>query len=119
MAMQNFANQPIPLVFRYGMSIELNQVFFPDAKNHLLRLSGDILQSKDYGEGYQFGLEYALYDSYFLRGGYKAITSTDEDFTFGFGMNISLKSVGIIVDYAYSTFGLLGNVNRISFGISY
>ena len=119
MAMQNFANQPLPLIFRYGMAIELNQVFFPSAEDHLLRLSGDILQSKDYGEGYQLGLEYAFAGNYFIRSGYKAMSSTEEDLSLGLGIDISVKKVGIKVDYSYSRFGILGIIYRLSFGISY
>jgi hypothetical protein len=119
MAMQNFANQPLPLIFRYGMSIELNQVVFPSAENHLLRLAGDILQSKDYGQGYQLGLEYAFARHYFIRSGYKVMTSTEEDLSLGLGIDISVADLGIQIDYSYSKFGILGNVNRLSFGISY
>jgi len=119
MAMQNFANQPIPLMFRYGMSVELNQVFFPSAKDHRLRLSGDILESKDYGDGYQFGLEYGLSGQYFLRTGYKITSSTDEGFSFGLGANLLIKGLEIQIDYSYSQFGVLDNISRLSFGIGY
>ncbi len=119
MAMQNFANQPLPLMFRYGMSVELNEIFFQSAKDHRLRLSGDILQSKDYGEGYQLGLEYGLFGSYFLRAGYKLTTATDEDISFGLGTNLSMKGLEIQIDYSYSNFGVLKDISRLSFGIGF
>ena len=119
MAMQNFANQPLPLIFRYGMSVKLHEVFFPGAENNALRLSGDILQSKDYGDGYQFGLEYALYEQYFLRTGYKITSATEEDFSFGAGTNLMLKGLKIQIDYSYSKFGVLKDINRLSFGIRF
>jgi len=119
MAMQNFSNQPLPLVFRYGMSIELSQIFQLPDDQHRLNLSGDILQSKDYGDGYQFGLEYGLQKQYFLRTGYKINTATEEDFSFGLGTRLSLKRLKFQIDYSYSKFGVLENISRLSIGFEY
>jgi len=66
MAMQNFANNPIPLTFRYGMSVRINEFLLKTKPDHLLRLNVDLIQTKDYSDGYQAGLEYGWLDMVFF-----------------------------------------------------
>ena len=118
MSVQNFANSPIPLIFRYGMAVELNQLLFPSVQDHSLRLNGDLSQTKDYGDGYQVGLEYAYNKKLFLRTGYK-LNFSEENFTCGAGLNLPLKDFNFVLDYAYTKLDFLGSVNRITIGVRY
>ena len=118
MSIQNFANSPVPLIFRYGMAVGINQLFWKNIPDHTLRLNIDLNQTKDYSDGYQAGLEYSWLGQIFLRGGYK-LNYSEENFTFGAGINTAFQGTHIIIDYAYTEFELLGDVNRFSFGISY
>jgi len=118
MAMQNFANNPIPLTFRYGMSVRINEFLLKTKPDHLLRLNVDLIQTKDYSDGYQAGLEYGWLDMVFLRGGYK-LNYSEEKLTLGAGLKASVKNLRVTIDYAYTKFELLGHVNRFSIGIRY
>jgi len=118
MAMQNFANSPIPLVFRYGMSARISDFLLASKPDHRIRLNMDLIQTKDYSDGYQAGLEYSWLNRVFLRTGYK-FNYSEENFTLGTGLNVNLHNVQVTVDYAYTEFELLGHVNRFSIGIRY
>ncbi len=118
MAIQNFANKAIPLTFRFGMSVEMNQIFFPNEKDHVVTLSWDGLHPRDYGERQHIGLEYSMYKNYFLRLGYK-INYDEEDLTAGAGLNLNLKDFCLQLGYAYTKFGVFGNVNRFSISLKY
>jgi len=118
MSMQNFANSPIPLTFRYGMSALLNKFFWNTLPEHVLRLNMDLIQTKDYSDGYQVGLEYGWLDKIFLRGGYK-LNYSEENLNLGVGLKSVISGLQVSIDYAYTEFELLGYVNRFSLGIRY
>ena len=117
MAMQNFANKAIPLNFRFGMAINLNEIILPNNQNNTIIFDFDVLHPRDYSERAQFGMEYGFRNLFFLRMGYK-LNYDEEDFTTGAGVNLTMKGLSLKVDYAYTNFGILGNVNRFSISIS-
>jgi len=118
MAIQNFANKAIPLTFRFGFSIEVNQIFFPESLYHKLLFAWDGLHPRDSGERQHYGLEYSYLGRYFLRAGYKA-NYDREDFSAGAGANINVYGLWIQVDYAYSHFEVFNSVNRFSIGLKF
>jgi len=118
MAIQNFANKALPLTFRFGISVELNQIFFPSIKNHVLRFAWDGLHPKDYSERMHFGLEYVFKGNYFLRAGYK-YNYDEEDLTAGAGLIVNIKGMGVQFGYAFTKFGVFGSVNRFTIGLNY
>ncbi|MBI5463639.1 MAG: PorV/PorQ family protein [Ignavibacteriales bacterium] len=113
MSVQNFANRPLPLTFRFGAAVDLNEFLFPDAGSHVLTLAIDGLHPKDYSERVHFGLEYVFDQTVALRGGYK-LNYDEESFSAGFGLKATLVGVGLQFDYAVTNFGALGVVNRFS-----
>jgi len=117
MAIQNFANKAIPLNFRFGMAINLNEVIIPNSQNNTIVLDFDVLHPRDYSERAQLGIEYGFRRLFFLRMGYK-LNYDEEDFSAGVGVNLTMKGLLLKVDYAYTNFGILGNVNRFSISIS-
>jgi hypothetical protein len=118
MAVQNFANKAIPLTFRFGLSLELNKLLLNQQGDHRFILSWDGLHPRDYGERMHFGLEYKMYQNYFLRMGYKT-NYDEEDFTAGAGVNLNLKGVGLSCGYAFTNFGIFGHVNRFTVSLNY
>jgi opacity protein-like surface antigen len=77
----------------------------------------DAVSPNDYGEYLNGGLEYSYSDFFFLRGGYKGIGLSDSEvgFSLGGGVNIPFdESFQMKVDYAYTDFGRLENVQRIT-----
>jgi len=113
MSVQNFANKPLPLTFRFGAAVDLNEILFPDADNHVLTLAADALHPKDYSERMHVGLEYVFDRTLALRGGYK-LNYDEESFSAGVGLRTTLKGVRFQFDYAFTDFGALGGVNRFS-----
>ncbi|MEA1881181.1 MAG: PorV/PorQ family protein [Candidatus Marinimicrobia bacterium] len=109
---------PLPLLFRVGLSGEIIQ-------NEKMRLSFavDALHPNDNVEWINAGLEYAIAETFFLRGGMTTLfrEDTEEGLTFGGGINYRIGGTPtqLKVDYSYSAFGRLKNVQRISFGIRF
>jgi hypothetical protein len=70
-------------------------------------------------ESFNIGAEYALFDTYYLRGGYQGV-GLDSSYergglTLGGGLFRDLsESLGIAVDYAYADLGLLDTTHRYS-----
>jgi len=116
-AVQNFANKPIPLNFRFGMAVDLNQIFFPDRTKDRLTFSYEIQHPRDYTERVQFGLEYAYRNLIFLRGGYK-INFDEQSWSAGIGCILSYSKTALQIDYAIVDFSAFGFLHRASIGVS-
>jgi hypothetical protein len=69
------------------------------------------------------GLEYAVAETFFLRSGVTTLFREDseEGLTFGGGINYRVggSSTLLKVDYSYSAFGRLKNVQRLSLGLRF
>jgi hypothetical protein len=113
MSVQNFANKPIPLTFRFGVAMDVNTLLMPENKTHVVTLAIDALHPKDYSERVNFGLEYAFNQLFFLRGGYK-MNYDEEKYTGGVGIKTKVSGFGLMFDYAVTDFGAFGIVNRFS-----
>jgi hypothetical protein len=116
MSIQNFANVPLPLTFRFGSAVDLNELLFPETQNHVLTLAVDALHPKDYTERMHFGLEYVFNKTFALRGGYK-LNYDEESFSGGAGLRTIVQGVAMQFDYAFTDFGVFGTINRFSLGI--
>ena len=116
MSIQNFANVPLSLTFRFGSAVDLNELLFPETQNHVLTLAVDALHPKDYTERMHFGLEYVFNKTFALRGGYK-LNYDEESFSGGAGLRTIVQGVAMQFDYAFTDFGVFGTINRFSLGI--
>jgi len=116
-AVQNFANKPIPLNFRFGMAIDVNQIFFPNRLNDRLTFSYEIQHPRDYTERAQFGLEYAYHRFVFLRSGYR-INFDEQGWSGGVGLNLNYLKRTILIDYTVADFNAFGLMHRVSIGLS-
>ena len=108
---------PVPLFFRVGIAMD---VFKNDVMN--LTLAADALRPNDNAESVNVGGEIGWRDMIFLRGGYKSLarTDTEEGLSLGGGLKYAMEGVGSLeVNYAYSKFGLLGNLNTIAVNIGF
>lgn len=113
MSVQNFANKPIPLTFRFGAAMDLNQLLLPENKMHVLTLAVDALHPKDYSERMHFGLEYTYNHFFSLRGGYK-LNYDEESYTGGLGLKTKVHGLLFEFNYALSDFGVFGMISRFS-----
>ncbi|MEO1022648.1 MAG: PorV/PorQ family protein [Bacteroidota bacterium] len=104
---------PLPLNLRVGLSWEAY-----NEKGNTLVLGIDGTSPNDNFQSVSFGGEFATLDGQLMfRGGvpYAGLSTTDEQFTLGFGLNYKLSSrYGMRLDYSYHAFELLSNVNKIS-----
>tara|TARA_Y100000748_G_scaffold302425_1_gene304641 strand:- start:1826 stop:2851 length:1026 start_codon:yes stop_codon:yes gene_type:complete len=109
---------PLPLIFRVGLSGEIIKT---DQTRMTFAL--DALHPNDNVEWVNFGLEFASREMFFLRGGYSTLFRKDseEGLTFGSGLNYRLpgSSTQIKLNYSYSEFNRLKDVQRLSIGIHF
>ncbi len=109
---------PLPLIFRVGLAGEIIQT-----EKSRLSFAVDALHPNDNAEWVNLGFEYAMAETFFVRGGLTTLfrEDTEEGLTFGGGVNyrIGRSATQIKIDYAYAAFGRLKNVQRLSLGLSF
>ena len=103
----------LPLSFQFGVAFD---VF--DSRFVKMRGSVDAVHPNDNDERLQFGIETAIFDRLYLRGGYK-LKHDDEDINFGAGIRSFLGTYLIKIDYAYSFYDILPDVQFISIGLEF
>jgi len=102
-----------PTEFRIGSAIDL----FEDSKAKTL-LSAQLNHPVDNAENFVFGVEENLMDLLYLRGGV-IFGQTERSYAFGAGIRIPLGSYMFNVDYGWSDFGILGDVQKIQMSIDF
>lgn len=110
--------QELPLTFKIGISMDVLDLSKVDPDTHSLLVSIDANRPRDYDEQLLFGLEYSFIDRFVLRGGY-GFPKDEEKFSFGGGIKQPIGSLNLSVDYAYTQFGVFGEVNRFSVQIGF
>lgn len=109
---------PLPLIFRVGLAGEIIQ-----NDHYRLSFAIDALHPNDNAEWVNVGLEYAMAEMFFIRGGMSTLFREDseEGLTFGGGVNyrIGQSATQVKLNYAYAAFGRLKNVQRLSIGLTF
>jgi len=104
----------LPLTFKVGISMNVLDLYSMEPGKHRLLLAVDAVHPRDYPEQINVGGEYLFADLFALRAGYS--TPNDEHgFNAGVGLVKNFSSYQIGWDYAYTPFGLFGDVHRFSF----
>ncbi|HCD50928.1 MAG TPA: DUF3308 domain-containing protein [Balneolaceae bacterium] len=122
MALRNFSpgvrffeeETELPLTFKIGISMDVFDLTDIDKDTHSLLVSIDANRPRDYDEQLLFGLEYSFVDRFMLRGGY-GFPKDEEQFSIGGGIKQPIGGLILEVNYAYTKFGVFGEVNR--FGV--
>jgi hypothetical protein len=109
-------NFQLPLTFRIGFSMNLMNLITDNTDADPLLLSIDAVNSRDYPETINIGGEYFFANTLALRAGY-TFGYDEKGFTVGVGIQQTIGGVGLGVDYAYTPFGVFGNLNRLAFKI--
>ena len=118
MSVRNFSKEikyveegfQLPLVFNLGISMDLVDFMEEElGEDHSLYLSIDASHYRSHAEQIKIGLDYCIQEVISLRGGY--ISSNDES---GFSFGAGIKYSGAAFDYAYTPFGILGTVQRMT-----
>ncbi|MFN0157729.1 MAG: PorV/PorQ family protein [Bacteroidota bacterium] len=113
----------LPLLFRVGVAMD---VYKDDDVR--FTVAADALRPTDAEESINLGGEAGWRDMVFLRGGYKSLIGGGSEFTsrqdvqegLTLGAGLKYRAEGIAqleVNYAYSKFGLFGNLNTISIAV--
>lgn len=104
---------PMPTSFSAGLSA--NALEFERQK---LLVSITTEKPNDGAPKVAIGTEYGFNDLFYLRGGYY-LDDPVRSLALGTGVNISLGSYKLRVDYSYSNYDLLGDAQRISAGFQF
>ena len=109
-------NFQLPLAFRIGFSVNLVNFISDNPEADPFLFSVDAINNRDYPETMSIGGEYLIAKVLALRMGY--IFGYDEKgFTAGIGIQYKLSGINFGVDYAYTPFGIFGDLNRLAFKI--
>jgi len=112
-------NAPIPLNFSVGASMSLAK-----EENTQLIAFLDFTKPQDNPQLYFLGGEWNIYNTLFIRGGYKfnysdvrdrnGTRQTDEGFSFGGGLYLPISGYKLWLDYAMTDFSIFDNTHRFS-----
>jgi hypothetical protein len=109
---------PLPIFFRVGIAGELYE-----DENLRATFGLDALHPNDNTESLNSGLEVAFNEMLFLRSGYATLfrQDTEQGLTFGGGIHYRVwrSSTVLKIDYSYTDFGRLENVQRFSLGVKF
>jgi len=102
-----------PTLFRIAYAQE---VF--ENESSKLTTSVQLSHPNDNSENLNIGLEYWWNKQIALRSGYK-LNVDEENLSLGAGLSTSISGYKVAIDYSYSNFSILGDVNRFSFNIGF
>jgi len=112
-------SSPVPLLFRFGIAANViggNALLVSSEEDNRVSVAFDLFQPNDYAQQEHLGVEYEFAGTLALRAGYK-FNYDYEGLTLGGGLQHTLGSVRLSLDYSYGSIGTyLGNVQRISLG---
>jgi hypothetical protein len=118
MSLRNFSEEikyidesfQLPMVLTLGISMNMMDLFkLENPEQYYLLLSIDATHYRDHPEQLLIGIDYRMMNVLSVRAGY--IYGNDEE-DLNYGMGIYWR--GISFDYAYTPFGVFGNVQRIT-----
>ena len=101
----------LPLLFRFGIAYQLG------TSMHRMTLAADVLHPSDNSEAVNAGLEYTFIDIISFRAGLASYFETDRTGGYTFGMGLQRRvfgQLGITIDYAYATWGILNATHRFT-----
>ena len=107
---------PLPLLFRFGMAY----AYELSGQNSLTTIV-DVIHPSNNVESMNIGIEYAFMGLFAMRAGYQSLfdQSSENGLTLGFGLAANSQTGrNASFNYAYSNWGLLGNVQRFSLDLN-
>ena len=105
----------LPQIFRFGLSYQLQL-----PANNQVVLGVDLNHPTGSTESVNVGIEYGFFQLLFVRAGYQNLYERNaaNSFTLGGGLHYVLKNRSrFAFDYAYSYWGILQRVHRITLGV--
>jgi hypothetical protein len=111
-------NFELPLTFRIGVMMDIFDLTSLNPNMHSFIFSVDTERPRDFSEQIKVGGEYLFMNTFALRAGY-IYPSDEQGFNAGIGLYQSLGGINFGFDYAYSEFGVFGDVNRFSLHVNF
>lgn len=107
---------PLPILFRVGVGFPVNI----NASN-TAHFTVDAFQPSDNTNSVSFGGEWTFIETFSLRGGYQHLFQEDTEtgLTLGMGLNYTIATYLLRVDYAWNDYGRIGDVQRFTLGFSF
>ncbi len=107
---------PLPILFRVGVGLPV-QI---DARNQALFVV-DAYQPSDNTQSISMGGEWTFMQTLSLRAGYQNLFQQDAEngLTLGAGLQYELQSYVARFDYAWNSYGRIGDVQRFTVGFSF
>lgn len=103
----------LPTVLRFGVQTDVYQ-----EDVHLVHAAFQIGRPNDADEQYNLGVEYVYQNMISLRSGYR-FNYDNEDWSLGFGVNLSSLGIEGTLDYSYTNFKYLSGTNMFSVEIGF
>ncbi len=111
---KTFETYSLPINFRVGLSLDLINT----SQNRILT-SVDMIHPNNQLEQYNWGLEYAFNQMFFLRGGYK-FNADLGGLTLGAGTHFGLLGDRAAnLDYSFANMGILKDIHRLSLTLTF
>lgn len=109
----------LPLTLQIGLSMDVLDLTTLGASGmHSLLVSVDAENPRDFAEQIKIGGEYLFSNTLALRAGY--VFPTDEQgISLGAGVQQEFAGIGFAADYAYTSFGVFSDVQRIALRLSF
>ena len=104
---------PLPLTFQVGVAMDLYS-----SEKYKAIIAIDAVHPNDSKERVNFGAELSFFKMLFLRSGYQYNYDV-QGLTFGAGFLVPFKSSRVTVDYSYSIYDILTDIQRFSLGVEF
>ena len=126
MSVRNFAkelqyvdeNFELPLTFNVGVSMDLMDLSNMNQDLHSFRVSLDAERPRDFAEQLKVGGEYTFSNLLSLRAGY-SFPADEQGVSLGAGLMHDFSGFGIGVNYAYTSFGVFSDVQRLGVNLAF
>lgn len=104
----------LPLTLKIGLAMDVMDLMTaPETRNQAFIVSLEAENPRDFSEQIKIGGEYRFLETFMLRAGY--VYPTDEQgISLGAGFNKTVRGIGFGADYAYTSFGVFSDVQRVS-----
>ncbi len=107
---------PLPVLFRVGVGLPVAM-----GTRNEVHLVASAYQPSDNTQSVSFGGEWTFMDVLSLRGGYQHLFQQDAEtgLTLGGGIHYDVSQFGFRFDYAWNSYGRIGDVQRFTVGFSF
>jgi hypothetical protein len=121
MSVRNFSKEvkyvvegfQLPLTFSIGVIMDLNDLYNV-GDEHSFLFSVDAIHTRSAAGQVGLGLEYSFLNHFFLRGSYITNNSENE-----YNLGAGVAWYGVQFDYAFSPYGVFGDIQRLTVRFSY